>query len=138
MFSRLWSLLFSRRPKLRPIQPRRGSFLKPSVLLLEDRVLPTGTPLIFNAPATQPLVATLRVVQDTAGPQIELVDNVSQHVLVQQALAATSQITIVGSPLNDVLTVDQSTPINLPIAFGGGGAADSTGDKLLEIGGGTT
>ncbi len=138
MFSRrLWSSLRSPWRKARPAEPRTGSTVKLGMLLLEDRILLTSTPLAFNAPANQPLVATLRVVQDPAGPQLELIDNAA-HVLAQQTLAATSQVSITGSPLDDTLTIDQYTPINLPITYTGGGAADATGDRLIVTGGGPT
>src|SRR5579884_2247567 len=101
MFSRdFWSSLrfpWRRRRTARQEAARLGSFVKPGMLLLEDRIMPDGTPLSFTAPTNQPLAATLRVVSIPAGPQIELIANASQNVLAQQVLAATSQVTITGS-----------------------------------------
>jgi len=94
---------------------------------LEPRLLLSSQPLSFAAAAAADL--TLRLFDDAGTPMLELVDNSAStpelQIQARQALADTSAVEVTGSDDADRLVIDDSVPVEVPVAFTGRLGADT-------------
>ena len=89
---------------------------------LEQRVLLSGD-LNYAADAGAALNLMLRLDEPTQN--LQLVDNATSIVLIEQALAGTDRVVVTGAEGNDALTVDYATPFDTPVLFDGGSGSDT-------------
>lgn len=105
---------------------KRKAFLEP----LEPRIL-LSADLKFSMSGEADDI-TLRLHEADGASTFQVIDNADQSVLLDQALADTSSIEILGSAAADALTVDFSTPFDIPVSFSD--ATQGDGDALKVLG----
>ena len=105
---------------------------------LEPRLLLSADPLTYVAQSDSAMDLTLRLMDDAGTPLLQLLDNAAldEAVLASRALADTSEIIVIGSDLDDSLTIDFGFDFgfdSLLVTFDGGTGADTlTGDEFLN------
>ncbi|HXF83080.1 MAG TPA: LEPR-XLL domain-containing protein, partial [bacterium] len=114
---------------LAPPRPRKHLY-EP----LEPRLLLSGSPFTYEAAPDAPVKLTLKLVQQAETPTLQLVDNAGA-VVASQALASTWWVYVLGSDLDDILTVDLAELFAVPVTFQGRGHG-AAGDVLRVAGGG--
>lgn len=117
----------------RPFHPAQKVLCEP----LEPRLLLSADPFTFVALPDTAVQLTLRLVDVAGIPTLQLLSKTGA-VVASKGLAGTSLVEILGSDLDDHLTIDLSRWFSIPIGFHGrsqspGGGGCATRDRWMAL-----